>query len=100
MATARLTGSAARLITDTELRMPCSAADRPGLLPRGWITAWDTAMIPAPAISHFSCWRRCPLDRRQLRTWATTNDSQNAGSNTVKTTVAAAYHPGRWARVT
>ena len=28
-----------------------------------------TKAIAAPHASHFSCWRRSPVDRRQLRNW-------------------------------
>ncbi len=44
-------------------------------------------------MSHFSCWRRSPQERRQLMTWATANDSQYTTSSTVNTSDAAANHP-------
>ena len=39
-------------------------------------TANETRVIAAPQASHFSCWRRSPVARRQLSTWWATNDSQ------------------------
>ena len=42
--------------------------------------ACETARAAAPLISHFSCWRRSPDERRQLSTCAATNDSQKATS--------------------
>ena len=57
------------------------------------MTTSETARPMAPAISHFSCWRRSPEDRRQLMTWAAANDSQYATSSTMNTSDAAANHP-------
>jgi len=38
----------------------------------------STPQTAAPLASHFNCWRRSPLDRRQLRAWRVTAASQSA----------------------
>ena len=46
------------------------------LEPSGIDTANEMTVIAAPLASHFSCWPRSPMARRQLSTWWPTNDSQ------------------------
>ena len=40
-----------------------------------------------PLMSHLSCWRRSPVDRRQLSTCRPTKKSQNTGRHTRPATV-------------
>jgi hypothetical protein len=49
----------------------------------------ETRAIAAPLASHFSCWRRSPVDRRQLSTWWATNDSQMITIGTMTATAHA-----------
>ena len=63
---------AGRATTPTSSRF--DTAVEPTTLPSG-PTHKVTA---APQASHFSCWRRSPVARRQLSTWWPANDSQIA----------------------
>src|SRR5580692_5498044 len=97
MATPRHAGSTAMATAAAVLRTPCVVADRlVSNAESGWMTTSERARATAPAISHFSCWRRSPEDRRQLMTWAAANDSQYATSRTMNAADAAANHPAGW----
>ena len=58
----------------------------------------STVAIPAPAtsaavpaISHFSCWRRSPDDRRQLATWPASDATKHTATSR-KIAVYAVFH--------
>jgi hypothetical protein len=45
------------------------------------------------AISHFSCWRRSPDERRQLATWPASDATKHAATSRKITVYAAFHHP-------
>src|ERR1700730_10386647 len=53
-----------------------------------------TRLTTAPLISHFSCWRRSPEDRRQFSTWRPTKHSQNTANTRRSGPWTAPYQTG------
>ena len=47
----------------------------------------------APLASHFSCWRRSPEDRRQLRTWRPMKATMNSRMMSCSGFATAPYQP-------
>jgi hypothetical protein len=82
-----------------------STSPTPTAVPAGssagtWLISNPAAAAAQPVSSHFSCWRRSPLARRQLSARRTTNTSQNAASTKV-TSLALdiqAVAPDGWSR--
>ena len=54
--------------------------------------ALATTMM-APLASHFSCWRRSPEDRRQLRTWRPMKATMNSRMMSCSGFATAPYQP-------
>ena len=86
MPTPMLTGSAAR---HTKARSLTTRPDSSSLGGPRTISARPASATTAPPISHLSCCRRSPDERRQLKTWRAANASQNGGSRNNVNPVAA-----------
>jgi hypothetical protein len=68
--------------------------------PMGTVPRPDTVSIAAPAtsaanpaISHFSCWRRSPDERRQLATWAASDATRHSATSRKIAVNAIFHHP-------